>query len=237
MHQYFFFVSPDRIKDNLAELTGDDFHHCVQVLRKRVGDMIALLDGTGQIYQSVIQSIGKKSCVCRIRSRQQREKSLPATISLAFGLVKNRALESIIRDMAALGVTEIVPLNTQYSVKQAMNPERARKIAVESIKQSGNFYLPKIENVRSLPEWLAEIPPVSRKLLADMRGTQPIGDVITRVSGSPVIVLVGPEGGFSDEETGLAENTGFVPVRLHAYRLRTELAAVAAVATVCALIS
>lgn len=237
MHQHFFFVSPDRIKDNLADLTGDDFRHCIQVLRKQAGDTIALLDGAGWVYQSEIQSIGKKSCVCSIRSRQQREKSLPAAISLAFGLVKNRALESIIRDTAALGVTKIVPLSTRYSVKQAINPARARKIAVESIKQSGNFYLPKIENVRSLPEWLAEIPPASLKLLADMRGTQPIGDVITREIGLPVIVLVGPEGGFSDEETRLAENAGFVPVRLHPHRLRTELAAIAAVAAVCALIS
>lgn len=237
MHQYFFFVSPDRIKDNLAELTDDDFRHCVQVLRKREGDEIALLDGIGHSYLAVIQSIGKKSCVCRIITRQQREKSLSADISLAFGLVKNRALESIIRDAAALGVTAINPLNTQHSVKQAINSDRLKKIAVESIKQSGNFHLPEIGHVRSLPEWLAELPPKALKLLADIDGMQRIGDIFTKEPNSPVIVLVGPEGGFSEEETQSVVGAGFIRVRLHTHRLRTELAAVAGIAAVCALSS
>lgn len=237
MHQYFFFVSPDQIKDNLAELRDDDFRHCVQVLRKREGDEIALLDGIGHRYLAVIQSIGKKSCVCRISSRQPREKSFSIDITLAFGLVKNRALEAIIRDIAALGVTAIVPLHTRHSVKPAINLDRARKIAVESIKQSGNFHLPVIGQVRSLPEWLAELPPKAHKLLADMDGRQTIGDVLPKKPDSPVIVLVGPEGGFSEEETQSVVGAGFIPVRLHTHRLRTELAAVAGIAAVCALIS
>jgi len=238
MHHYLFYVSPEQINDDTATLTGDDFRHCIQVLRKKIGDEISLVDGKGSVIQAVIQEVSKTSCICRILSREVQQKALKTDISLGFGLVKTKALELIIRDATALGVSRIQPLQTTHSVKQSINPERVQKIAVESVKQSGNYYLPAIEKPQSISEWLNELAPDIVKILGDQENSTKLSELA--LYGNPIksiAVLIGPEGGLHDDEIKQAIDTGFIPVNLNPYRLRTELAAVAAISSICSIIN
>ena len=238
MHHYLFYVSPERINDDTATLTGDDFRHCIQVLRKKVGDEVSLVDGRGKIIHAVIQEVGKTNCLCQILSQEVQQKALQTDINIGFGLVKTKALELIIRDAAALGVSRIQPLQTAHSVKQSINAERVQKIAVESIKQSGNFYLPLIGKPQSISEWLNELTPDTVKILGDQESGTKLSELaLYENSIKSIAVLVGPEGGLHDDEIKQAIDTGFIPVNLNPYRLRTELAAVAAISSICSIIN
>lgn len=238
MHHYYFYVSPEKINDNSATLTHDDFRHCIQVLRKKVGDEVSLVDGKGNIVHSIIQELTKTSCNCRILTREKRAKALKTDIILGFGIIKIKALELMIRDATALGVSGIVPLQTKHSIKQSINAERAHKIAVESIKQSGNYYLPKIEKPQSLSKWFNGIPPNTVKIICDQESNNKLCELLLDSNSTKSIaVLVGPEGGLHDDEIKLALEAGFIPVNLNPFRLRTELAVVAAISSICSLVN
>ena len=225
MHQYSFYVLPDKINENTAILTGDDFRHCIQVLRKKIGDEVSLVDGRGNIFHTIIQELTKASCICRILSRKTHPRDLKTEIILGVGLVKTKALELMIRDATALGVTRIVPLQTAHSIKQSINADRAYKIAVESIKQSGNYYLPKIEKPQSLAEWFKGLNSNTVKIVCEQESSGKLSELLSESdSKKSIAVLVGPEGGLRDDELKMAFNAGFVSINLNPFRLRTELA-------------
>jgi len=238
MHHYYFYVAPDQINGDEAMLRGDDFRHCIQVLRKKSGDGVSLIDGNGNVIDAVIQEVARDNCICRIISCEIQPKALKMNLYLGFGLVKTKALEAIIRDATALGVAGIAPLRTKHSVKQNVNLDRIRKIAVESIKQSGNYHLPEIREPQPLAEWLDGIAPDTLKILGEQESKNSLNEVTANSKPvQAVAVLIGPEGGLHDDEIKLALDAGFTTVNLNPYRLRTELAAVAAVASICSLIN
>jgi len=238
MHQYSFYVSPDKIDESTAILMGDDFRHCIQVLRNKIGDEVTLIDGRGNIFHSIIQEITKAACTCRIISRETHTRDLETEIILGFGLVKTKALELMIRDATALGVTKIVPLQTAHSIKQSINTDRAYKIAVESIKQSGNYYLPKIEKPQSLADWFKGLNSNAVKIVCEQEGSGKLSELLSdNDSIKSIAVVVGPEGGLRDDELKMAFNAGFVSINLNPFRLRTELAVVAAISSICSLMN
>jgi 16S rRNA (uracil1498-N3)-methyltransferase len=237
MHQYFFYVAPDQIKNNTAVLSGDDFRHCVQVLRHKSGDHIQLINGQGVLINAALQSVSQRSCSCKILSVEEIQNSIGIDINLAFGLLKVRALEELVRSAAALGVSRIIPLNTDNSVKQGLNSDRLQKIAIEAIKQSGNFHLPKIESSVPFSEWVTPENLASLNLIAEQGAGMKMAESIRRSKNVHSInLLIGPEGGFSQAELILAQNAGYSPVRIHPYRLRSEVAALLAVAGIITLI-
>ncbi len=237
MHQYYFYVSPDQIINSNAILTGDEFHHCTQVLRKKPGDQITLINGTGDEFTAELQSISRDQCSCHILSFAKKNRLVSTDICLAFGLVKNKALEQIIRSVTAMGVSRILPLQMEHSVKEGLNIERLYKIAIESIKQSGNYYLPKIEPLQNFKDFIKSENPASLNFIAEQDVTGTMHDFIRKVANiDSIILLIGPEGGFHYDEFKMAEDAGFKPVNIHPYRLRTELAAIVAVANIQALI-
>ncbi|MCD6440501.1 MAG: 16S rRNA (uracil(1498)-N(3))-methyltransferase [Candidatus Marinimicrobia bacterium] len=235
MHQFIFYVPSNKITDDIAILEGDEFRHCIQVLRKKAGEEIALFNGQGDIYTARIGGLTKNSCECRITSRKKAERQMPADIILAVGLIKSKALNLIIREASALGVTQFVPLLTKHSVKQGFNSERMRKIAIESVKQSSNFYLPEICQPIELKNWLDSVASVPAKLVAEQENSMSIKSALNRYAGDKkVVLLIGPEGGLHSEEIESAVAKGFIPVNIHSNRLRTELAAIVAVTSIFA---
>ena len=162
-------------------------------------------------------------------------RQMPADIILAVGLIKSKALNLIIREASALGVTQFVPLLTKHSVKQGFNSERMRKIAIESVKQSSNFYLPEICQPIELKNWLDSVASVPAKLVAEQENSMSIKSALNRYAGDKkVVLLIGPEGGLHSEEIESAVAKGFIPVNIHSNRLRTELAAIVAVTSIFA---
>jgi len=233
MHQFFFYVPPNQITDDIAILEGDEYRHCIQVLRKKTGDEIALFNGWGDIYTARIGGLSKNNCECRITSRKKIERQMPADVILAVGLIKSKALDLIIREASALGVAQFVPLLTKHSVKQGFNSKRMRKIAIESVKQSGNFYLPEICQPIELKYWLDSVASVPVKLVSEQENSISIKSTLNRYGGDKkVALLIGPEGGLHSDEIESAVAKGFIPVNIHPNRLRTELAAIVAVTSI-----
>lgn len=230
MHHFFFFAAPDNIQENTVTLTDEDFRHCIQVLRKNIGDEIDITDGRGKIITAVIETIDKNSCDCRIVQVAFQEKKDIPEILLTFGMLKSSALENLVRDTVALGVTELVPLLMKHSVKPKFNADRLHRIAIESVKQSGNCYCPIIRKPQKFSDWIVSLDRECVKLIADQAASRRISDIYwsTEIK-KPVIVLIGPEGGFHPGEMNMAVENGFIPVNISPYRLRSELAAVVAV--------
>lgn len=235
MHRYFFYVSPGKIQDDTAILKGDEFRHCIHVLRKKTGEEISLFNGRGEVLTAIIDQIAKKHCECRIISNKKIKKPVSTDIILAFGLIKSKALDLLIREASALGVSQFVPLLTQHSVKQGFNSDRMQKIAIESLKQSGSFYLPEIHEPVELPDWLDMAANVPVKLVAEQDHSISIQTALSKqIDRKTVAILIGPEGGLHSDEIESAVAKGFTPVSIHPHRLRTELAAMVAIASIYA---
>jgi len=230
MHQYYFYVNPDHILADLAVLENDEFRHCVQILRHKVGDRILLFNGKGMVYSAEILKVAKNSAECQILSTQSLNNPILTEISIAFGLLKSKALDLLIRELTSLGVRHFIPLLTNHSIKQNFNYDRIQKIALEALKQSGNLFLPSIQPPIEIDQWLKQLFPIQVKLIAEQNNAIPIKKALINYSHiSSVVILIGPEGGFHPEEVALALDQGFIPVFVHPYRLRSELAAITAV--------
>ncbi|MCK4716929.1 MAG: 16S rRNA (uracil(1498)-N(3))-methyltransferase [Candidatus Marinimicrobia bacterium] len=238
MHRYFFYISPDKIHDNTAILKGDEFRHCIYVLRKKTGDEISLFNGRGEVFTAIIDRIAKKYCEYRIISTEKIKKPISTDIILAFGLIKSKALDLLIREASALGVSQFVPLLTQHSVKQGFNSDRMQKIAIESLKQSGSFYLPEIHEPVEFSDWLDMAANVPVKLVAEQDHSISLQTALKKqIDHKTVAILIGPEGGLHSDEVEFAVAKGFIPVSIHPYRLRTELAAIVAITRIYAYIN
>jgi len=230
MHQYYFYVNPDHILADLAVLENDEFRHCVQILRHKVGDRILLFNGKGVVYSAEILKVVKNSAECQILSTQSVQNPITTEISVAFGLLKSKALDLLIRELTSLGVRHFIPLLTKHSVKQNFNFDRMQKIVLEALKQSGNLFLPSIQPPIEISQWLKNLIPIQVKLIAEQNNATPIKKALMNYPNiSSVLILIGPEGGFHPEEVALAIDRDFIPVTIHSYRLRSELAAITAV--------
>jgi 16S rRNA (uracil1498-N3)-methyltransferase len=230
MHQYYFYVNPDYIVSDLALLKNDELRHCIQVLRHKIGDRIWLFNGQGVIYSAEIRQIDKNSAECRILAAQPLKNPFTTEISVAFGLLKSKALDLLIRELTSLGVRHFIPLITRHSVKHNFNLDRMQKIVLEALKQSGNLFLTSIQPLVDISQWLKNLLPNQVKLIADQANAISIKKALMNCSDvSRVVILIGPEGGFHPEEVALAIDNNFIPVAIHPYRLRSELAAITAV--------
>lgn len=235
MHAYQFYVSPEKIIKDSILLEDDEFVHCCRVLRKQVGDSIRLIDGRGYLYKAVIRKIADHHCECAVQSRKLIESPLGLQITLGVGLVKQPALGLLVRQAVSLGMRTFIPLKTENAVKQGFNRERYRKIAIESLKQSGGVFLPEIREPLNLVNWYSLMVNSHIRLIAHPGGREMSSVMTSSGAGVSVALMIGPEGGFTERELQEAYQQDFIPVKLHPHRLRTELAVTVSLAQVLAL--
>lgn len=225
MHDFQFYVQPGEVHDRRAVLKGDERDHCCRVLRKRVGDVIILFDGNGNQYEAEISSINKDVVECLICQQRPKLNRIVPEIHLGICLVKNAAFDEVLTTSSALGVHAIYPLATQHSVKQHVNPERMRKIVLNSVKQSGNGYLPEVAELTGLADWLKIVMNFNIKLVAEKDESLSLSALVPEPCKTDrIAALIGPEGGLSRDELDLCQAAGFLVINLFPYRLRTELA-------------
>jgi len=228
-----FFISPEQVSGQSITISGEDVHHIVKVLRMKTGDELLLCDGTGAEYSVKIAQINKSDITAEVTARSKREIPYPL-ITLGQGLPKSDKMDWIVQKATELGVTNIVPLITERTIVKLKDEEkrvaRWQKIAREAAMQSNRPDISSIEPVVSYTDFLRtpHSEPQTLLLLPWEEGTEPVKNIFRRISGiNRIIVLIGPEGGFSAHEAEAAHNKGFHLVSLGPNILRTETAAIA----------
>jgi 16S rRNA (uracil1498-N3)-methyltransferase len=233
-----FFIAPDQVRDPSISVMGEDVRHILTVLRKGPGDLLTLLDGQGREYTVRITTIERSKIDTEIIDRKQRTTASPVVI-LGQGLPKSDKMDWIVQKATELGVSSIVPLVTMRTIVKIRDEEkriaRWQKICREAAMQSDRPDIPIVEAIRPFGEFVGTLAsgPQTLLLFPWEEGTQPIKNVLRRTQGiEKVVVLIGPEGGFSQAEVDLAKKEGFHLVSLGPNILRTETAAVAVLSMV-----
>ena len=223
-----YYAPPRQITRGEITLEGEESTHLRRVMRKRTGEEIHVADGEGTVYTATIISIDRQRTLCRITARQAEYNESPRRLTLAVGLTKNPArFDLLVEKTTELGVATIIPLLTRRSIRHAPRTERWRAIALAAMKQSLRSRLPQIQEPAILPEVLSRLPGQNALILHE-RASGPLLPLLGPALGNAPWVLIGPEGGFTEEELQEATGAGCRSVSLGVRRLRTETAAVAA---------
>lgn len=234
MSTTFFYAPPEACRGDWLELPEEEAHHAVRVLRKEAGDRIEVVDGAGGWYLVELAEVAGRRAAGQVvaRSREVGEPDYALTVALAP--LKNRGRFEIFLEKAVeLGVREVVPLLTARTERERVKETRAQKILLAAMKQSRRSRLPVLTEPQGLDEMLAARFELGL-LCHEAEG--PEHTILAALARTPAAVrlgvLVGPEGGFTEEEVAAARQAGFAVVSLGPRRLRAETAALAAAAAV-----
>lgn len=222
------FYSSD-IADQIARLDEDEAHHCIQVLRRQIGDSITLVDGRGGWYEATIIETGKKRCVVQIVQHIPDYQRRNHYLHLAIAPTKNLdRMEWLLEKATEIGIDEITFLTCQRSERRQLRLDRLEKIVLSAMKQSLRAYLPKLHPLTPFLEFV-QAPQHTQLFIAHCSpGETPPHLQHVCTPGAPACVLIGPEGDFTAEEVEAAVASGFEEVSLGPHRLRTETAGLAA---------
>lgn len=222
----------ESVSEGLAILENEEFHHAVSVMRLRPGDTLRLTDGLGSFYEGQLANIDKRSASVSINQTEQVPAE-PYNVSIGMAFTKNiKRVEWALEKMTELGIGVIWPMVTERSERARFNESRLQRILVAAMKQSQRAWLPRLIHSVSLDEMLQMSMETESQRLVCIKhnASRPVKDNYT--PGNDVLMLIGPEGDFTDAELDKAIEAGFLPTLLGNYRLRTETAAVAAVAAI-----
>jgi len=202
--------------------------HCVKVMRLSKDDIIYLTNGAGKIFKAKITKPDKNACETKILEVQEVSAGRSWSLQIAISPTKNiDRFEWFIEKATEIGTDRIIPLLCNNSERRVIKEERLRKVMISAMKQSLKAWLPDITPFISF-ENLVNEKFDGYKFIAT--GNEPHGNHLGRLysKGSDIIILIGPEGDFQNEEMQLAQQKGFIPVSLGKSRLRTETAGVVA---------
>lgn len=217
------------IENDRGILDAEEMHHCIHVLRHKVGDNIHVTDGLGHLYTCHINSVSKSGVSFSVENTEV--KPIPGERScVAMALTKSMdRMEWFVEKAVELGVSDLVFYQSQRSERSKINAEKLKKTAIAAMKQARHCYLPNIRIHASLKELIEETQDFAHKYVAFCHlPYQPLADFLPTV-GSKLIVI-GPEGDFSPQEVELAVGSGLQAVALGTTILRAETAAVVAAA-------
>lgn len=224
MDNIFYHPSPEE----KTILSLEESYHAVRVMRLHNGDKILLTDGKGKLYKAEITNANPAKCKIEIRenliNKEAKDKSL---LHIAIAPPKNSdRFEWFLEKATEIGIHEITPLICEHSVRRNLNMERAEKIVISAMKQSLGLFLPKIHSMRKFSDFINE--PSSRQVQKFIALSTGKALIASYAKGNNVIVLIGPEGDFTQEEIEFAREKEYEEISLGKNRLRTETAAVAA---------
>lgn len=221
------FYQPDPDLSNPA-LPPDESHHCVQVLRRRAGDAITVVDGRGTYYEAVITEASAKRCGFAVE-QTRREAARPFRVHLAIAPTKNLdRTEWLVEKLVEVGVDQLSFIECAHAERRALKVERLMKKAIAAMKQAGRATLPVVDRLQPFAKFLKTPTEAQQRFIAHVDFDNPLHLKQAAQPGGSYVVLVGPEGGFSDLEVDQAKQMGYQSVSLGGYRLRTETAGLVA---------
>lgn len=223
-HRFFLSQTPT---EDIARLEGDEARHLARVMRAKTGDTVELFDGQGTSWTATVQAIQRNHVSLRLDQKQSETISNKPIITLAVALPKGDRQKWLIEKITELGTDSLVPLTTTRSVAEptAAAISRLQRGVIESCKQSGRNRLLEITQPQSLHNLLTTSS-ASLRILACPDGT-PMQSILLKPIDN-ILIVIGPEGGFTDEEIRTANASGFAQMSLCQNILRIETAAIAA---------
>ena len=209
-------------------VTGDEFHHAARVVRVRAGEEVEVFDRTGRVGRGTIETLDRDSLTVRL-DEELASRETKVAVHLAMSIIQLEKFELVLQKATELGVRSIIPMVTDRielrRERFAGKKERWERIVLEAVKQSGRSIVPAVEEPQTFAAVMAR---PGAKIVFDADHPAVEGP------GGEVTLLVGPEGGWSEEELALAEQSGCAFARLGPRRLRAETAAIVACALVAA---
>ena len=213
--------------------------HVSRVLRLRAGAFVHLFNGDGREYRACIVAAGKREV--EIETLEARTTPAPGKprFTLIQGVAKGDHMDYALQKAVELGAYRLVPALTEHSVVKLDQARLARRmdhwrgILIGASEQCGRYRLPELDQAADVNTILSRLPEESLRLVLDRRAELTLSDLAQ--PENDVVILAGPEGGLSAHEQELVGNSGFVPIRLGPYVLRTETAPLAALAAAQAL--
>ncbi len=237
MSERFFVETP--ITGTQAVLVGNEAHHLIHVMRASRGARVVLFDDSGAEFAAEVCKLGRAEVELRVLERQAIDRELPVALILGVALPKGDRQKWLIEKVVELGVSQIVPLRTARGVAQPVDQALARlgRSVIEASKQCGRNRLMHIAEPKDWQEFVATESSSSWRLVAHpaIRHGAPIGSALSAklpARKTPIVLAIGPEGGLTAEEVGLAVDAGWQLVDLGSRILRTETAALVLVAWV-----
>jgi 16S rRNA (uracil1498-N3)-methyltransferase len=228
----YFYSPPENISAKEVIIDGDEYAHLTHVMRKTANDTIRVVNGLGTAYDVQLTDIKKKTAHGAILQIYQQHNEPATDLTIAVGVLKNHSkFDFLVEKATELGVKQIIPLTTERTIPSHAKTDRWQKLALAAMKQCGRSYLPKVQELTDLKILLNEKGNYTIKLIAHENPVLKVkSDNVVSTKEKSGIVLIGPEGGFSDEEISHAESVGYSILYLGERRLRTETAAIVAVA-------
>ena len=238
-HRFYYGGQLRREEARVVELSPEESHHLLRVLRLGAGAGVDLFDASGNAFAGVVEPPAGELARVRLIGPIEREGVLGPPLNIAVTMIKRRGMDLLIEKLSELGVDSIQPLLSERGVvepdtgPEGSPPERWVRLAIAAAKQCGRARPLAILPPEPVLDWLERGRPPAHTAYADLNPkARPIAQWLAERSGAPLPmwIAIGPEGGWTERERIAFEHAGFLPVRLLGLVLRAETAALAAAA-------
>ena len=238
-----FIVKAENLHYPCAVLDGDEHYHLSRVLRAKPGKKLWLVDERGTAYLAEVEEVGRHRTRLHLMEEKVTEEGARVRLILAQSLLKAKKMDLLVQKATELGMSLLIPVAADRSVvkfteREALKVDRWRKIAREAAKQSRRSFIPHVLPPVSMPEFLSNRSEQRKLILCEGQG-RALRDIVAAPPASystgeapAVLLLVGPEGGWTAAEFKAALGAGFEAVNLGRRVLRSETAALAALAVI-----
>ncbi|OYU80081.1 MAG: 16S rRNA (uracil(1498)-N(3))-methyltransferase [Flavobacterium sp. BFFFF1] len=224
--QLFYHPDIDETTSSFA-FDKEESRHIIKVLRKQGSDILFVTNGLGLLFKTEIALPSENKCLVNVVSIEKFDRPKPS-LHLAVAPTKmNERFEWFLEKATEIGIAEITPIICDHSERKVLKTERMDKILLSAMKQSNQFFLPILHEAIPFRDFAGKVDS-GQKFIAHCEETGKRTLKSLLIPNSDCVIMIGPEGDFSEKEIKLALENDFIPVTLGETRLRTETAAVVA---------
>jgi 16S rRNA (uracil1498-N3)-methyltransferase len=223
------YIPPERITGEQIALQSREARYILAVLRLGPGDEVTVFDGAGNEYRTELAEGDEGGMYLAIQEKLRPERESPLQITLGQALLKGERMKFVIQKATELGAARIIPVVTSRTIplvegeRESLRIERWQRIAQEAAKQSGRTMVPQIETIQEFPDFLAKS--AGARVMLWEGEPAPLREVVKKINAQAgITLLIGPEGGFAEEEVTAAQAQGFLVAGLGQRVLRAETA-------------
>jgi 16S rRNA (uracil1498-N3)-methyltransferase len=225
------FVRTPLAEGAVVDLDAGQANYLGNVMRLGVGGELLAFDGFSGEWLARITDVAKKRMTLTVETKTREAESIP-DVWLAFAPVKRGQTDWLVEKATELGVARLMPVLTQRTIAERVKLERLESIAIEAAEQCGRTRVPQTVEPMTLRRFVEDLDPARHLYFADEGGGEPLA---ANFREGPAAILVGPEGGFTEEERAFVRGSGAVAISLGPRILRAETAALASLSVYMAL--